>query len=199
VVLYTDSTFDQLRYRNGAGTALALVGANPANTALATVTQAAFATLGSTTILAGDAANAGQVYRWTAYGYGTWGSTQQQLGLGARLGTTTASIAGNTAAIAATALPAGAAFQWKATVTATLVTTGVAATWRVSLEGTIQPTGGLVTLNGSNTIQFATGTGPTDYTQDSTVQFSIGLSADWQATTGAPTITKAVHYFEKVA
>lgn len=194
------ATAGQPAYKNPAGLTVNLSGANLATVNINTVTATTFTNLTNATIPAADA-EVGATYKLTAFGNGTWGSTQQQLTLAARFGAAATNTVGSTPAITNTALAASAAFQWSATVTAVCVTTGVTGTWSVSITGCVTETANplLPGTAANNTIPFASGTGSTDITLDTTIAEILGISALWASATGAPTISKHISYFERIA
>ncbi len=183
-------TGGQPAWVNPAGLQARMVGARLGTVNTNTVTAAALSNLFNDTIPAGDAGT-GSVYRARAWGFGTWGSTQQALTFAARFGSTAATVIGTTPQIAATALAASAAFEWEVTAELVCVTSGASATWRANIKGTVTQTANAI-LPGTaadNTIAFTGGTS-SDLTLDSTVNEAFGLSAAWASTTGAPTLTK---------
>lgn len=168
-----------------------------------TVTSATYGFLTSFSVPGGDANVIGATYKIKVGGYGVWGSTQQQLNLGIRFGSTTGSIIGVAPAISATAFAASANFQWDAELYLTAVSNpGLSnATWRANIRGTISQTDNplLPGTAANNTVPFVGGTGPNDVTLDGSVAQTFGLSASWGSTTGAPTISKAYMQIERTA
>jgi hypothetical protein len=181
------------------GVSRRLLGAESPATNINTITQSSFQNLSFTSLIAGDM-NVGGVWEYYILGYGTWGSTQQSLTIQPRFGSASTSVVGNPIIIAATAFAASAAFTFSLKATLINLTTGTGATWVVMLEGIITQTANnlLPGTAADNTVPFATGSGSTNVTLDSTITESFGVSAKWASTTGAPTISKNVAWLVKV-
>lgn len=164
------------------------------------VTQATFTSLFNATILGGEAV-AGAKYKATAYGFGAWGSTVQDLVFGIRFGATDATTIGTTPDINSASFAASALFRWKAEAELTCVTNGASATWVANITGFVTQTANsiLVGTAGTNSIAFTGGTGSGTVTLDSTVNEIFGISAHWGATTGAPTLTAVSGIMERIA
>lgn len=144
---------------------------------------------------AGDA-QAGTAYRLTTWGNGTWGSTQQALTFTCELGGTAI---GTAPAIAATALPVSAAFDFEVVIKIICASTGSSGTWISSITGNVNETANAL-LPGTaadNTISFS-GCTHTAVTQDTTTANNFSVQAKWASTTGSPTLTCRGTLFEKV-
>jgi hypothetical protein len=167
-----------------------------ADTNSTTVTAASAATNLSTlyTIPAGEP-YAGASYQLSAAGYGTWGSTQQQLTLWPYLDAT---LTGPGRPIAATAFAVSAAFQWSALVEMTCVD-GVSA-WQVSWLGSIVQTANAIAPGtaADNAVPLA-GATTSSVTAAVSSAITVALQAKWASTTGAPTLTCVRTNFRKVA
>jgi len=167
-----------------------------------TVTGTTFANLAVFSIPANDA-EAGAVYEVELGGFGTVGTTAQNLTLQARFGASPGAatdVVGVAAALntAASGFSNSDTFQWSARVRAQCVTSGVSATWRIFLTGWVTDT----TTAFANTIAFAVGTGTapgSDVTQDSTALINIGLSAKWGSAVGSPSVSKSGSQFGRRA
>lgn len=137
------------------------------------------------------------VYRLTASGTATWGTTQQTLAFSlSALGVANfASLP-----IGATEFTVGLSLQWRLVADVVVVTPGSPATIKggISLEigvaganeltqvNTNQSAGGFASHNGANA------------TAVTTTNQNVTLQAVWGSTTGAPTITCDYSYFERL-
>lgn len=197
-LMYADNG-NRLHVVNVAGSDLAVEGCGLASNSTVTATAATFTSLASAVIIANDA-RAQDVYRLTVFGYGTWGSTRQSLTIQARFGATAATVIGGASVIDSTALAISAAFQFQFEMILSCVTSGVSATWRAMVTGCVAETASNLDPGtpASNSIPIAEGTGATDVTLDSTANETMGISVLWASTTGAPTITKTLAFFEKL-
>lgn len=151
-----------------------------------TVTAASATALSSTyTIPANDAA-VGTAYRLSAFGNGTWGSTQQQL----QIYTYTNGVQIQNAGIPATGFTASQAIYWQASWLLIFTTTGSTANYNNSEIVQMSTNSASTTSNspvrtGSNTV-------------DTTAAITLQFQASWAATTGAPTITCIGTLFERL-
>lgn len=165
-----------------------------------TITNAtpAQALTNSWSIPANDAA-AGMVYRITFAGFGTWGSTQQQLNLTALLDGTTA-LAG-TGSVAATEFSASSLLWFRGIVELCIVSIGSSGTFTAWLEYTVNVRAANLTgTAASNTITVVDGNSTSGATAaiDTTASHTFAAGAFWTATTGAPTITCTQSYIERL-
>jgi len=188
----------QPNFINPAGLTMGVVGAQNAFFANNTVTSVALNNLAQGTIPANDA-EIGAVYEVDAWGNGTWGATAQVLTLAVFLGGTQMA----TVQIGATFMNVSLIFRWRAVVRTICVTTGVTGTWQSLIFGNISLFSGTLLASGSSsnnpTNSFVSCESTATTTKDTTAQNSIGLSAGWNATTGAPTITCQVAMFKRLA
>jgi hypothetical protein len=193
-------------YANAAGTPAAettagwvgvLSTAPPADFTTHTVTQTAPTQLSDSWSVPAADAQAGTVYRLTAAGTATWGSTQQALTLAL-----SAFGVANFASlpIGATEFTASLTLQWRLVADVAVKTPGNPATilGGISLEmgvaganeltqvGTNQSAGGFVSFNAANA------------TADTAVNSNVTLQAKWASTTGASTITCDYSYIERL-
>lgn len=203
IVTLNDDASGYPTMTDGAGYTANLSVGQHAATNTNTIAAATFQNLSVAGITANDAA-VGSVYKLTLFGYGIWGSTQQELDLVCRFGAVPGAptdTVGTRAKIAATAFAANADFQWHAEVIAVCVTTGVSGTWQLSLSGELDETTNPLNPGtaADNAIAFAVGTGNTPVTQDTTSAINMGMSAQWASTTGAPTISKTIAFFERIS
>lgn len=157
---------------------------------LNTVTSATFANLAFEAIPAGDANHTDATYEIEAEGFGTWGSTQQALTFATRFGSTAGTVIGSNVVFVAGTFPISTAFFWRAKIKLTCTgNAGTAtATWRAKLWVTISSATLGVTQMGGTT---------TDVTLDGSIAENFGISAEWAATVGAPTITKDLATFTR--
>lgn len=155
-----------------------------------TVTQATTNQLsGQFTVPANDA-NIGTCYRLTASGFGTWGSTQQQLTLIQILGGTNI----NQINIGATTFAASDPVDWDLELRYIVVTTGSGGTCRALLRVAMNKNSAAVsTTNNVTGVRQAGGV-----TFNTTVSRTFRVNALWAATTGAPTITCDRTTFERI-
>lgn len=160
-----------------------------------TVTQASLTNLSSALSIKANDPAVSTCYRIYAWGDGTWGSTQQPLTFEADLGAN--SLGNNT--IAGTALPVSQGFRWGCWVYVICTATGAGGTAQGGLFGAISVTGtnlGQFTAN-SNSLPIVAGA-PAGAAWDTTANQSFRLRANWQSTTGAPTITCEGTTFERL-
>jgi len=177
-----------------------LLGSAQVDTTPHTVTQAAQAQLTNLwNIQAGDP-QVNTVYRLTASGYGTWGSTQQTLqSIGCiDLGNVTGG--GGVGRIAATAFAISTPVCWRAVFEITVVTTGTGGTviptltfWISANAAGISPGTAAV-----NSIVVVTGPNNTLTTFNTTISHTMEIESLWGSTTGAPTITCLTSSFERL-
>jgi hypothetical protein len=163
------------------------MGGQLAATSAVTVTAAAFTNLASYTVPGADA-QAGSIYQFTMFGYGTWGSTQQALSLQPQLGGVTI---GSAQVIDATVFAISAAFRWNAAVWLEVNAPGASGSWNVGWQfNATQITNNIIPgTAANNTVGVSSGNGSAAITADSTVSEALTFQAKWAATTGAPTIT----------
>lgn len=141
-------------------------------------------------------AQPGTVYRLSAAGRGTWGSTQQQL-------TFALSCFGQSGmaqfTVGAVQFLASTPFSWKLTCEVIIVSTGATGQMRTSISGTLSVNNNTL-LAGNGTVNATTGvTGETGTTTiDTTSNSNVTLQAQWSSTTGAPTITGHYSVFERL-
>jgi hypothetical protein len=128
------------------------------------------------------------VYRLKAWGFGTEGSTAQNL-------TWSVALAGVVLqSVTATALTASGAFRWTVEILLHVVTMGAGGTADVALDGRWATTAS-PTVEGS----FAAGSAAAGgETLNTTVANTLALFVAWASTTGAPTITCDGSTFERV-
>lgn len=165
----------------------------------ATVTQATLNNLFRDTITANDA-QVGSVYKVTAFGYGAWGATAQTLQFALRFGATSATTIGTTPTIQTTDFNTSATFRWKAEAIVVCVTTGAGATWVGNISGCVTQNANVIVPGtaADNTVPFSGGTGSGTVSLDSTVDELFGISAQWGATTGAPSLTAVAGWLERI-
>lgn len=152
-----------------------------------TVTAAALADLSSVYVIAANDAAVSTAYRLTAFGQGTWGSTQQNLVVQATLGSTSL----GSATVASTVFSISTAFRWHIQLDLVVATTGSSGSAVGALKGSL----------------FNTGTGTQasspvacggSVTMNTTIANNFKLQANWASTTGAPTLTCLATMFERV-
>lgn len=169
-------------------------GALAANFTVNTVTGTSFANLTNFTVDASDSST-GSVYKITAWGNGQWGSTAQQLNMELTVGGTQLA----EVAIAAAAFSASAVFLWKAELILAVQTLGTGGTCQAMLSVTVtqdaNATSGLSAADNSVTV---VGLPLAAVAMNTTVANVFELAAQWGSTTGAPTISKRVAFFEKI-
>jgi len=167
-----------------------------ADTTVTTVTAATLQNLSTAYTIPAGEPYAGASYTLECGGFGTWGSTQQNLKYAGYLGA--AFGAGNAGQIAAAAFSASAAFGWRARVDLTCED-GISL-WRVSADGKVTQTtnAALPGTAADNSVSWTVG--PTgSLTAAVSSPLVAVLQAEWAATTGAPTITTTWTRFAKVA
>jgi len=165
-----------------------------ADTTSHTVTQAVSNPLSSSfTVVANDMA-VNTAYRLTAWGIGTWGSTQQQLTLSLNYG----GVSLTTLAIASTAFAASAAVRWKLTGLLVGASTGSSGTLFKNITCEISETANPVNPGTAATNAIATTGGSGTSTIDTTIDNAFVFGANWASTTGAPTVTCQATIFERV-
>lgn len=190
------ATGGQPQYVNPQGMAMGLSGAQLADTSTTTVTASSMQNLtAGWPILAGDAVP-GAIYRVTAFGSGTWGSTGTKLSFQGLLGSAT-NLGGDT--ISQGAFPVSTGFRWNATVTVVCLTTGSGGTWTGIVSGSINESpndSGLFTA-ATNALPFNGASGAQALTTVATQ--NLQLQATWANSTFSATITSNCSFFERLA
>jgi hypothetical protein len=141
------------------------------------------------TVPAGDAL-VGTCYRITCAGTGTWGSTQQDMGINQLFGPS-----GN---ISHLAFSASAAFNWSAVCTWVIVTTGVSGTVNGWFDVTATETASVPDGLGAATNTLTVTRSASGTTYDTTAAQVLALQTRWASTTGSPTMTCTTTTFEKL-
>jgi hypothetical protein len=165
-----------------------------------TVTGTSLSNLASFSVNANDATvgiNELAIYQLEVWGNGTWSSSAAaQLNLQAAFGGNTSFAGGVT--IAASQWPASQAFRCHVTVRAIcLASPGATASWSSLIFGEVTAANATIvntTGGAQSTIAFCQCESTGSQTVDSTVANTLGLSASWSVTTGAPTITSRVAF-----
>lgn len=152
-----------------------------------TVTAATLADLSSVYVIAANDASANTAYRLTAYGTGTWGSTQQNLVVQGTLAST--SLGSGT--VPSTALSASVAFRWYVTLNLVVATTGSSGTVVGGLDFQLYNTG-----TGGQAGRAIACAGAV--AMNTTIANNFKLQANWASTTGASTLTCLATIFERV-
>lgn len=164
-----------------------------ANTAI--VTQAAFTNLSTLEVIPAGEPYTGAAYELDCEGFGSWGSTQQQLTFAMAFNGTQE---GNTPAIAATAFSAGASFAFWLKISATC-TDGVSG-WTSSIKGGISQTADpLLPGTAADNSMALAGVTASGFTKAVSSAISVCAQAKWASTTGAPSITCLKTTWRKVA
>jgi hypothetical protein len=161
---------------------------------LNTVTSASVTNLAAQQIPANDATNLA-VYQIETWGDGTQGSTAQTLTFTVLLGGTQM----RAVTLAAGSMGTGQAFRWRAKARVILESApGVSAAWQSYLKVNWSSTGNIGPSN-SNFAEGFTSEANLTSTVDSTVNNNLGISANWGATTGSPTLTSRVAMMGRIA
>lgn len=157
-----------------------------------TVTQATATAITANWSFPGGDANAGTMYRITAFGYGTWGSTAQNLSVETGLNGSAA----RTETVASSLFPINTAFEWNAVYTLFVTSTGVGGSCWLICTFTISAVGG---SHGAQQLTFVVGShSGLPETLNTTVANTMQLMMSWASTTGAPTVTCVGSTFERV-
>jgi hypothetical protein len=145
--------------------------------------------LGSWTVPAGDAAG-GAVYEVEIWGNGTWGSTQQSLGLQVVFGGNNLS----TVTLGASWFAISTTFRIRVVGRVVCHTTGVAGLWSSLIYGecTVSGANALPATGANGSGGFVSCEGAATTAIDTTANQLLGVSAAWQSTTGAPSVTSRV-------
>jgi len=179
---------------NGAASiinASGLTGAIPVtwvDTGTQTVTAASATALSATYTIPANDASVGTIYRLSAWGNGTWGSTAQNLAFG--IGFPGTSIFGSNSAIGSGFSNVSLAFRWNCTLWVICLATGGSGSWHGScrLEISQNPNAVVPGTAANNTAGAACGPS-SNVTQDTTVSNALCMLGWWGSATGAPTIT----------
>jgi hypothetical protein len=166
-----------------------------ADTAQTTVTGTSYANLSSQySIPAGEANYAGATYELTCAGYGTQGSTAQQLFFQMMHGTALAA----TPEIGTGAFSASQAFQWS--LTFRMVCADGVSAWWCDLVGSVAESSAALSpgATGQESVAIAAAN-TTVHTAAVSSSIPVAIQAKWNATTGGPTITCTHTLFRKVA
>ena len=168
-----------------------LTGAIPAVTAdtgTTTVTGTTIGPLSAVWTIPANDANVGTTYRLSAWGNGTWGSTQQALAF--VIDFPAGNEFGTHQAVAAATFPISAVFRWNAILWITCLATGAGGTWHGSCNFAISETANSLNPGTASTNTIGAAQGPSsNVSQDTTVSNQLAFGAWWGSTTGAPTIT----------
>ena len=172
------------------------------DTGTTTITGTSAAALSAVWTIPANDANLGTCYRLTAFGNGTWGSTQQALAFG--IGFPGNTEFGTHQAVGAPNFQVSATFRWMAILTIMLVgTPGASASWNGQMMLNITQTANSINTvqnppsAGTNSIGAAQGPS-SNVTQDSTISNAFQMIAWWGSTTGSPTITCHGTLFERL-
>lgn len=133
-------------------------------------------------------------YRITCGGYGTQGTTLQNLTFGFYTGGTQAG--SNITVGAGTWNAISDAFRWRAEATIVVVSTGVSGSLFGSMYGHVTDTT-VPSVNASNNTTGFADANRGAVTIDTTSPQTFSIKAAWAATTGAPTITCTHTLFER--
>lgn len=162
-----------------------------------TVTQAAATALTDSWTIPATDLKAATAYRLTAKGYGTWGSTVQNLSVNTAIDGS--SIRSET--ISSAVFAASQHFEWDAEYTLFCLSTGVTGKVWLAASITLSGTGATHNLTaGQVTILFGSNDNPgsaSGETLNTTASHTMQLLASWASTTGAPTITCTHQTFER--
>ena len=140
------------------------------------------------------------VYRLTASGYGTWGSTQQTLQSVGCIDAANVTGGGGVGRIASTAFAASTPVIWRAVFEITVVSTGSGGTVIPTL--TFWISANAVNINpgtaAANTLTVVTGPSNVLTTLNTTISHTMEIESLWGSTTGAPTLTCLSSSFERL-
>lgn len=166
-----------------------------ADTSSATVTANAYTQLSGQYIIPGGDADVGTAYRLTAFGNGTWGSTQQELDLRVTLGGTQLT----SSAVAAAAFSASASVRWRYCAVIIVASTGSAGTVVQNVSGEIVEAANPLNPGtaSTNAVALCAGQGTTAF--NTTISNAFQIEAKWAATTGAPAVTCLGTLFERLS
>jgi hypothetical protein len=158
------------------------------------VTAAAFTNLSSLYTIPAGEPQAGSVYELTCAGYGTQGSTQQQLSFQMLHGTTLA----QTVTIGTGVFSASQAFQWS--LTFRMVCADGVSAWWCSLGGSVAESSAALSTGASGQESVAIAAVNTSvHAAAVSSAISVAVQAKWNSTTGSPTITNNLTTFRKIA
>lgn len=159
-----------------------------------TVTSASVTNLAAAAIPAKDATVLA-MYQIETWGDGQQGSTAQTLTFTVVLGGTQM----RAVTLAAGSMGTSQAFRWRAKARVTQVgTPGASAAWQSYLKVNWSSTGNVGPSNNNFAEGFSCEANLTS-TVDSTVQNNLGISANWGATTGSPTLTSRIAMMGRIA
>ena len=194
--LYT-ATDGQPAYVTPAGLAMGSMGAQQAWFPGNTVTAASLANLSFWTIPANDAA-VGAVYEIEVQGNGTQGSTAQTLEFAVMLGGNTLS----NLTLGANFMAASSTFRWHMVARAITLTTGAGGTWQSLLCGEVSVAGTSLLSSGASSANATSGVVSCEAAAttavDTTADQTLGLSAAWGSTTGAPALVSRVAIAKRI-
>jgi hypothetical protein len=154
---------------------------------LNTVTAATLQNLAAFTINAGDAQPLA-VYEIEVWGDGKQGSTAQTLELSVVLGGT----ALQNVVLASGSMAANNSFRWYAKGRVICITNGSSAAWQSSVKANWSLFNGNIGPGNNNFAEAFSCEANTTTTVGSTAANTLGISAAWGATTGAPTLTSRI-------
>jgi hypothetical protein len=184
---YVNNVDNFLHYKDQTGKDGTLPATEGDSTAI-TVTAAAATRITKSWNIPASNGQVSAVYRLKAWGFGTEGSTAQNI---------TWSVALNGAvlqSVTATALTVSAAFRWAVEILLHVVTTGAGGTADVALSGIWSTTASPATSN-----DFVAGsTAAGGEALNTTVANTLALFVAWASVTGAPTITCDGSTFERI-
>lgn len=144
-----------------------------------TVTQAATTQLGAQFTIPANDAKVNTVYEYDAWGFGTWGSTAQELFFdptfaGSNLGSQ---------GLASSTFAVSTAFNWRFNLRLIVTATGTSGNFDMAA---IYPVGANVASSQAGYVSVRT---PTVNAFNTTVSNTLQLNAHWNSATGAPTLT----------
>lgn len=189
------SASGKLAQPNFNGVAQIVASARKASVAPLTVTQAVATSITAAWVIPGNEPDVGSIYKVTAYGNGTWGSTAQGLTWSAQIGGNIISVT-----IAAADFAISTGFNWEAELKATCIVSGVSGDWRCTMRGCLSATAAALVPGTAavNTIPFVR-SNSASMLATTLANTSITIQCQWAATTGAPTITSQVNYYQRAA
>lgn len=171
------------------------VGITQGDTSTNTVTAASATQITRTWVIAAGDMNAGTKYRIRTAGFGTQGSTAQNLIPGVGFG----GVQKRTATISSAVLAINAPFSWQCEYTMMCLNTGAGGHVWLSGLFTLSQTGITYTLATAQlTVSFGSNASAAGEVINTTASTDMELFMSWGSTTGAPTITSVESSFERI-
>lgn len=174
---------------------------SPADKSSHTATAATATAITTSWTIAANDASAGIIYRLTFAGFGTWGSTAQNLNVIVTVDGANVMAGGGLGQVAAAEFAISTGIWIRGVAEVLVVSTGSSGTVTYTLEYTVSARAAALTgtaaQNSVTVVNMNSISGGTAGL-DTTSSHTLAIAASWGSTTGAPTITGSQSYLERM-